>query len=290
MADDPGDGLLELLAQPRLVEPVLLLALDGWIDAAGAARAARQRLVDGDPGQRIARFDVDRLLDHRARRPTLHLVDGVSRRLEWPTLEVFHLESTADNDVLVLHGPEPDHEWRAFAVAVVDLCRRLDVRMVVGLGAYPAAVPHTRPTRLSCTAGNPELAERLDFLRASIQVPAGAQAAVEMEAGRSGIPAVGIWAQVPHYLSGSSYPPAAQALLAGVAELTGLAIDEGSLAEAALVARTRLDDLVARNPEHVAMLEKLEAAYDDLHDVRGHLPDGEQLAAELERFLRDHDD
>lgn len=290
MSDEPtGRGLLEVLAEPRLVDPVLLLALDGWIDAAGAARAARQRLVEGDPGQRIARFDVDRLLDHRARRPTLHLVDGVSRRLEWPTLEVFHLESTTDNDVLVLHGPEPDHEWRAFAAAVVDLCRRIDVRMVVGLGAYPAAVPHTRPTRLSCTAGSPELAERLDFLRATIEVPAGAQAVVEMEAGRAGIPAVGIWAQVPHYLSGASYPPAAQALLTGVAELTGLAIDEGSLAEAALAARTRLDDLVARNPEHVTMLEKLEAAYDDLHDARGHLPDGEQLAAELERFLRDHD-
>ncbi|MEC9467066.1 MAG: PAC2 family protein [Actinomycetota bacterium] len=290
MADDPGDGLLELLAQPRLVEPVLLLALDGWIDAAGAARAARQHLVEGDPGHRIARFDTDRLLDHRARRPTLHLVEGVSRRLDWPTLEVFHLESTADSDVLVLHGPEPDHEWRAFAQAVVGLCRRLGVRMVVGLGAYPAAVPHTRPTRLSCTAGSPELAQRLDFLAATLEVPAGAQAVVEMEAGRAGIPAIGIWAQVPHYLSGSSYPPAAQALLAGVSELTGLEIAEGPLAEAALAARTRLDDLVARNPEHVTMLEKLEAAYDDLHDIRGQLPDGEQLAAELERFLRGNGD
>ena len=281
MADDPGDGLLELLAQPRLVEPVLLLALDGWIDAAGAARAARQHLVEGDPGHRIARFDTDRLLDHRARRPTLHLVEGVSRRLDWPTLEVFHLESTADNDVLVLHGPEPDHEWRAFAQAVVGLCRRLGVRMVV---------PHTRPTRLSCSAGSPELAQRLDFLAATLEVPAGAQAVVEMEAGRAGIPAIGIWAQVPHYLSGSSYPPAAQALLAGVSELTGLEIAEGPLAEAALAARTRLDDLVARNPEHVTMLEKLEAAYDDLHDIRGQLPDGEQLAAELERFLRGNGD
>ncbi|HCV33272.1 MAG TPA: hypothetical protein DGF10_01280, partial [Acidimicrobiaceae bacterium] len=234
--------------------------------------------------------DTDRLLDHRARRPSLHLVDGVSRRLEWPTLEVFHLESTADNDVLVLHGPEPDHEWRGFAAAVVDLCRRFNVRMVLGLGAYPAAVPHTRPTRLSCTAGSPDLAGRLDFVTATIEVPAGAQAVIEMEAGRAGIPAIGIWAQVPHYLSGSSFPPATQALLTGVAELTGIEIDEGSLAEASLATRTRLDDLVAQNPEHVTMLEKLEAAYDDLHDARGLLPDGEQLAAELERFLRDHDD
>ena len=287
MADRP---LVEVLETPALDGPVLLLALDGWIDAAGAATEARQRLLEGDPGRRIARFDTDRLLDHRARRPTLHLVDGVSRRMEWPALELFLLESTTETDLLVLHGPEPDHEWRAFAEAVVDLCRQFGVKMVVGLGAYPAAVPHTRPTRLSCTAGSADLTERLDFVTATVEVPAGAQAVIEMEASRAGISAIGLWAQVPHYLSATSYPPAALALLAGLAQLSGATVDEGPLSEASLATRARLDDLVARNPEHVTMLEKLEAAYDDLHDVRGQLPDGDQLAAELERFLRSHDD
>ena len=162
--------------------------------------------------------------------------------------------------------------------------------MVVGLGAYPAAVPHTRPTRLSCTAGSADLTERLDFVTATVEVPAGAQAVIEMEASRAGISAIGLWAQVPHYLSATSYPPAALALLAGLAQLSGATVDEGPLSEASLATRARLDDLVARNPEHVTMLEKLEAAYDDLHDVRGQLPDGDQLAAELERFLRSHDD
>ena len=287
MADRP---LVEVLETPALDGPVLLLALDGWIDAAGAATEARQRLLEGDPGSRIARFDTDRLLDHRARRPTLHLVDGVSRRMEWPALELFLLEFATGTDVLVLHGPEPDHEWRAFADAVVDLCRQFGVQMVIGFGAYPAAVPHTRPTRLSCTAGSSDLTERLDFVTATVEVPAGAQAVIEMEASRAGISAIGLWAQVPHYLSATSYPPAALALLAGLAQLSGVTVDEGPLSEASLATRARLDDLVARNPEHVTMLEKLEAAYDDLHDVRGQLPDGDQLAAELERFLRSHDD
>jgi predicted ATP-grasp superfamily ATP-dependent carboligase len=281
---------VEVFETPRLEAPVLVLALDGWIDAAGAARDARQRLVDGDPGRRIARFDTDRLLDHRARRPTLHLVDGVSRRMDWPSIELFLLESTSDTDVLVLHGPEPDHEWRAFSEAVMGLCHDLDVQMVVGLGAYPAAVPHTRPTRLACTAGSPEATELLDFLTATLEVPAGVQAVIEMAASSAGIAAIGLWAQVPHYLAASSYPPAALALLNGLGELTGVSFQDGPLAESALATRARLDDLVTRNPEHITMLEKLESAYDDLHDLRGQLPDGEQLAAELERYLRDHGD
>jgi predicted ATP-grasp superfamily ATP-dependent carboligase len=281
---------VEVFETPRLEAPVLVLALDGWIDAAGAARDARQRLVDGDPGRRIARFDTDRLLDHRARRPTLHLVDGVSRRMDWPSIELFLLESTSDTDVLVLHGPEPDHEWRAFSDAVMGLCHDLDVQMVVGLGAYPAAVPHTRPTRLACTAGSPEATELLDFLTATLEVPAGVQAVIEMAASSAGIAAIGLWAQVPHYLAASSYPPAALALLNGLGELTGVSFQDGPLAESALATRARLDDLVTRNPEHITMLEKLESAYDDLHDLRGQLPDGEQLAAELERYLRDHGD
>ena len=281
---------MEVFETPRLEAPVLVLALDGWIDAAGAARDARQRLVDGDPGRRIARFDTDRLLDHRARRPTLHLVDGVSRRMDWPSIELFLLESTSDTDVLVLHGPEPDHEWRAFSDAVMGLCHDLDVQMVVGLGAYPAAVPHTRPTRLACTAGSPEATELLDFLTATLEVPAGVQAVIEMAASSAGIAAIGLWAQVPHYLAASSYPPAALALLNGLGELTGVSFQDGPLAESALATRARLDDLVTRNPEHITMLEKLESAYDDLHDLRGQLPDGEQLAAELERYLRDHGD
>ncbi len=100
MGEESGSELLEIIETPLLADPVLLLAMDGWIDASGAARVARQHILDGEHGRRIDRFDTDRLLDHRARRPTLHLVDGVSGRLEWPTLDVFLFESTAAHDVL----------------------------------------------------------------------------------------------------------------------------------------------------------------------------------------------
>jgi hypothetical protein len=281
-----GRDLVEFFDPPDLERAVLVLALDGWIDAAGTAGEVRSHLLAGD-GRMIGRFDTDRLLDHRARRPTLSLVDGVSRGLDWPAIELRLLDHIEGRDVLLLHGAEPDHEWRAFSDAVMALCRSLDVRMVVGLGAYPAAVPHTRPTRLSCTAGSPEMTERLDFVTATIEVPAGVQAVIEMEASRTGIPAIGLWAQVPHYLSATSFAPATEALLAGFAALAGVDIDITPITERALSARTRLDEMVARDPEHVAMLEKMEATYDDLHDARLRLPSGEDLAAELEKFLRD---
>lgn len=280
------ERLLVEMERPDLESPVLVVALDGWIDAAGAAADAVSHLLSGG-GHAVARFDTDRLLDHRARRPTLRLVDGVARGLEWPRIEVRLLDHVEGRDVLLLHGAEPDHEWRAFAAEVVDCCRGLGVVLVVGLGAYPAAVPHTRPSRLACTAGSEELTQRLDFVTASLEVPAGAQAAIEVAATAAGIDAVGLWAQVPHYLSATSFAPATESLLEGLATLLGVDLGLAPVTEQALAARTRLDELVARDPEHVTMLEKLEAIYDDLHDPRAQLPSGEDLAAELERFLRE---
>ena len=187
--------------------------MEGWIDAAGAAQGARNQLLETGVGRCLARFNTDRLLDHRHRRPILRLVDGVASGLTWPTLELSLLEGISETEILLLHGVEPDHEWRAFAATVTDLCVRFGVDLVIGLGAYPAAVPHTRPTRLSCTAGNAEMKTRLEVITASAEVPAGAQAVVEETTATAQIPTIGLWAQVPHYLSTGPFPPATLALL-----------------------------------------------------------------------------
>jgi hypothetical protein len=130
---------------------------------------------------------------------------------------------------------------------------------------------------------------RLEVVTASAEVPAGAQAVIEADIATEGVPTIGLWAQVPHYLSAGPYPPATLALLAGVTELTSAIFDTGILPSQALSARGRIDELVGRNPEHVAMIEKLESAYDDLHEPSAQLPSGEDLAAELEAFLRTQD-
>lgn len=284
---NPGPELFEMVANPDLESPVLVLALEGWVEAAGATRASYQQIKRSSEMKLITRFNTDRLLDHRARRPTMKLVDGVIQRLDWPAIEINLLEQEGQRPLLLLHGPEPDHEWKSFAQSVVKVAIELNVELVVGLGSYPAAVPHTRPTRIACTASTPELVKKLEFVTATLEIPAGIQASIEVAAAAAGIPAIGIWAQVPHYLSATGFPPATMALLEGFTELTGIPIELGSLVEKSLATRSRLDDLIVQNPEHVTMLEKLEEAYDNLHDSRIQLPSGEDLAAELERFLRD---
>ncbi|MBA2498045.1 MAG: PAC2 family protein [Acidimicrobiia bacterium] len=164
--------LYEMVEGPDLDSPVLVLALDGWIDAGLGAQSAREALVDGLDTVTVATFDAEALIDHRARRPVLHIVEGVATGLTWPSIELRAASDHDGNDLLLLVGAEPDQRWRAFAGAVVDLALDLGARLAVGLGAYPAPVPHTRPSRLAVTAGTAELA-RHGQVRTTVDVPAG---------------------------------------------------------------------------------------------------------------------
>lgn len=279
----------ELHQEPDLESPILVLSLEGWIDAGYAASSAGAVLLAAYDMVPVATFDADELLDHRARRPIMHLVDGVNTGLSWPGIELRSASDEAGNDLLFLLGAEPDHSWRAFTHAVVDLALQFGTRMVVGLGAYPAAVPHTRPTMLSITASTTEVAAAWPYLRGTLDVPAGVQAAIERRCAEVGLPAIGLWAQVPHYTSAMAYPAASLALLKALGDVTGVSVPTGDLAEDASSARSRLDAIIADNPEHAEMVEHLEREADN-QDQAGPLPSGDDLAAELEQFLREQGD
>jgi proteasome assembly chaperone (PAC2) family protein len=284
--------LYQLLEEPELETPVAVLALDGWIDAGLGAQNARQALLQSLDTTTVATFDADALLDYRSRRPTMHLVDGVLTGLTWPSIELHAATDVDGNDLLLLVGAEPDHQWQAFAGAAVDLLVRFDARMVVGLGAYPAAVPHTRPTRLAAAASDESLA-RFCAVRTTIDVPTGVQGAVERHAAETGIPAIGLWAQVPHYVSAMPSPAASAALVDGLATVAELSLPSDELHRQAQALRSRLDELVAGNPEHVQMVHQLEAQWDGEEAAGADgfgtqpLPSGDELAAELERYLRE---
>jgi len=286
--------LHEVVVRPDLEEPVLVIGLDGWIDAGFAANTAIGHLREVMETTLVATWDADVLVDHRSRRPAMHLVEGVNTGMTWPAIELRHGRDPDGRDILLLVGAEPDVRWRRFSADVVALAKELGVRLAVGFGAYPAPVPHTRQSRLATTATSAELALQAGQIRSTLDVPSGAMAAIERACADADLPATGLWAQVPHYVSAMPYPDAAASLVDGLAALAGLRLDASPLREAARVLRVRLDGLVADNPEHQAMVTQLEASVDaelasepDSGFGGVEVPSGDELAAEVERFLRD---
>lgn len=275
-----------------LRDPVLAVHLEGWIDAGSAGAGAMNALRNSLDTTLVASFHVDHLLDQRARRPFVRVADGVNTGLDWPKIELHWARDHDGRDLLLLAGPEPDYQWRTFARDVRDLGKDLGVRLMVGLGAFPSPLPHTRPCPLVCTATTAQLAQEIGFMPGTFDVPAGIEAVLEQGFAGAGVPAVGLWARVPHYLAAQPYPVASLALVEALARLGGLELDLSALRQAAAETRERLDLLVAADPRVTGLVEALEAQVDaeastSLAAGFGDLPTGDEIAAELERFLRD---
>jgi hypothetical protein len=260
--------------------PVLIAALDGWVNGGQAATLAAEQLAAN--GRVVATFDGDRLFDYRSRRPTLDVIDGKLSELEWPRLELT-VSRVEDRDLLVLTGAEPDFRWHELADAVRSLAERLRVTSWVSLGAIPSTVPHTRPVPVLGTASSSGLLPPgvsqgpIGHLR----VPAAALSVLELAVSGVGVPALGFFAQVPHYAAGS-YPSAAIALLRCVGDYLAVELPVGELGRRALETRTLLDAATARDEATRTYIESLEQAA----DAAG-TPSGEDLIADIERYLRD---
>ncbi|MGH3665533.1 MAG: PAC2 family protein [Egibacteraceae bacterium] len=271
---------------PALRQPVLLVAMDGFVDAGQAAGTAGMFLRHRWRSRLVARFDRDAFLDYRARRPTAVVDLGRLQRIDWPDLELLAAEVDGPRDAYLLLGPEPDMRWESFGDAVVDLCRRLDVDTVIGLGAYPAATPHSRPVRImravNAAAGDlvPEAGEISGYTG-----PVGAGTAMQAPLAAAGVPAVGLWAEVPHYIAGSPNPRAALALVRLVAAVLHTSVDTTELEAAAKLHDEQVAEAVAEHPDAKEMVTALELVYDQGGDNE-ELPSGDDIAREIERFLR----
>jgi hypothetical protein len=266
---------------PMLTAPVLIAAFDGWIDAAGAATACANHVGEG--GRVLASFDVDSLNDYRARRPVLDVVDGVLARMQWPDIVLRYVE-IGGRDLLVLVGPEPDYKWKQLGDDVLELAHRLGVVEWISLGAIPAAVPHTRPVPVLATASTD--ASLRDGEQQGpggiLRVPAAALSALEMTVAAAGIPAIGYYAQVPHYIGASAYAPASLALLQHLERRLGVIIPLGTLGDDAAAQRQRLDAAIAEDDDSREYLERLEAIASEER-----VPSGDEIASEIERYLKE---
>jgi hypothetical protein len=272
--------LYRLHGSPELIAPTMITALDGWVDAGSAATTAAGQLAED--GEAVATFNADLVFDYRARRPTLHIVDGRPGSLDWPELVIRH-RRLGDHDLLILTGPEPDFRWHELADDLVALADTLGVTEWISLGAIPAAVPHTRPVPVLGTES------RRGGLRGGVQagpsgllrVPAAAISVIDLAVTAAGVPAVGYFAQIPHYVSGV-YPSAAIELLRAVGRHLDEAIDTSALQGEADALQVRLSAAAAADDTTRTYVERLEAMVDEAR-----LPSGDDLISEIERFLRD---
>jgi proteasome assembly chaperone (PAC2) family protein len=265
---------------PELREPVLLVAIGGWVDAglagAGAASAVIEQLASA---RRFARLDLHDLADLQQTRPTVRLLDGVTRTIDWPSIDL--VAGNLGRDVVVCAGPEPSIRWREVIAEIVSAAQRVGVARAVTLGGIPMPVSHRRPVSVMITATAHSLLQEAGAVavRPDYSGPTGMQTALQLALGEAGIPTFGLWAQVPHYVAGSPSPPAIRALLEKTRDLTRLDVDLRALDEQCDAYVARVDESVQERPDVEELVRGLDSAPSP--------PTGDELVAEIERFLRE---
>jgi hypothetical protein len=287
------DDVPELDAPDRGL--TMVLVLDGFLDAGNAAARAARHLVDLGDGPVVATFDVDQFHDYRARRPAMSFVRDHYEAYDAPRLVVRLLHDAGGTPYLLLHGPEPDNRWEAFARAVREVVERFGVSRVVSMGSVPMAVPHTRPIAITHHANDPDLLIGESAWRGELRIPSSAQALLEVRLGEWGHPAMGFVAHIPHYLAQLDYPKAAAALLEHVEKAGRLTIDLSALRLEAedreleiaryLAANEEVNDVVIALEQQYDAFERAEESGSSLLAEDQPLPTGEQLGQQFEQFL-----
>ena len=281
---------LNVSFRPELKRPVLIAAFRGWNDGGQGASHGAAYLAKQWSAARFAEIEPEGFFDFQAVRPHVSLVDGETRRIDWPDNGFFHASVPGtDRDAVLLLGIEPNLRWRTFSGLVLELARDLGVEMLVTFGSLLADVPHTRPAPVTAAATDPALVAELGLEASRYEGPTGIVGIVHDQCREAGIASVSLWAAVPHYVSLAPSPRAALALVRRFGELMHLDIDLGELEHAAEEYAEQVSEAVSTDAETAAYVEELEQRVDAL-TPEGDIPSGESLAAELSRFLRERDE
>jgi predicted ATP-grasp superfamily ATP-dependent carboligase len=269
----------------------MVCAFKGWNDAGEAASAALSYIRGSFDAQEIGGIDPEEFYDFTAVRPTVRLTEGSAREIEWPE-NLFSVATVAgaDGDLVLLQGVEPSLRWRRFTEDVISIARELGVRMVITLGALLADVPHSRPVAVAGITSDEALVEELGFEPPSYEGPTGIVGVIQRACAEEGVPAVSLWASVPHYVAASPNPKVALALVRAFEGAAGVAVDGGELEEAADDYERQVTAAVASDPEVKAFVERLENAMDEVQAENppdeGSLPSADTIARDFQRFLR----
>jgi len=280
---------------PELERPVLIAGFTGWNDAAEASSLAVGTLKDAWGARRFGHFDAEEFFDFQATRPQITLTDGFTRTIEWPentlSTTAAAVEALRGRGAVLLSGPEPNFRWRSFCDAVAETARDLGAEMIVTMGALLADVPHSRPVSVSANSQDPGLVENLKLSASRYEGPTGITGVLHRFCAEAGLPSVSFWASVPHYLPAVPSAPAALALLQNLSILLRIDVDTSELEETATSYQEQVSVAVAQDSDLSSYVQMLEERFDS--QVEGgerNLPTGDDLAQELEGFLRERND
>ncbi len=281
---------LDIEKAPNLREPALLMAFAGWNDASNAATTAASFITEKMGGLEFARIDSDPFYNFQDMRPQVSLDEGNRRKITWPTNAFYACETPdLEHDVVVFLGVEPHLQWGRFSKIVLSMVRECRVRMAVTVGALLADVYHRSRVRVTGTSTNPELAARLGLSPSRYEGPTGIVGVLNNLFRDESLPAVSVWANVPHYVNVSPNPKAALALVERLSDLLSYPLNLSELEAGAHEFEEKVDEALEKNKsvqDYVNQLRIRDEEQDDEEIRPGELPSGDDLARELERFLR----
>jgi proteasome assembly chaperone (PAC2) family protein len=292
MTEPNADGLT-WHARPTLRRPVFVAGFEGWNDAADAASDAASWLVRHGDLEPFASIDPEFHVDFQARRPRVELLDGVTRSVHWPRNEFYAVRRPeADHDLIVLVGCEPNYRWQSFCRAIVDVARAYECEYVFTFGALLADTPHSRGIRVTGTASNAALIERFNLQVSRYEGPTGIVGVLQDALQTAGLPAISLWAPVPHYIAQPPNPLAIRELLVRLNQLVDVRLDVSDLDTSIVAWRHGIDETISGDEDMTAYVQQLEERFDESIEPEPafdaiSMPSADDLADEVERFLRE---
>jgi proteasome assembly chaperone (PAC2) family protein len=284
-----GVDHVEWSERPDLRSPLMVVAFKGWNDAGEAATAALDYLVDSFEATEFARIDPEEFYDFTAVRPTVRLLEGRTRIIEWPenTFSAARVAG-AEHDLVLFEGVEPSLRWNAFAQLLIDVAREVGAASVITLGALLADVPHSRPVPMTGIASDQSLVEQLGFERSTYEGPTGIVGVLHHACAAAGLRSISLWASVPHYVAAAPNPKAALALIRSFEGATNVAVEARELEESAEDYERQVNAAVASDPDVKSFVERLEQTMDEVAEDMPpeRIPSADAIARDFQRFLR----
>ena len=283
--------MLHVEQWPTLSDPVLVYAFTGWVDAGLAGQGTLALLIEqleARGGRQFGRIDLTDLLDLQQTRPTVRLVDGGLRRVQWPEVELW--AGHIGRDVVCIRGPEPSIQWPTFASWIVEIATRCGAREAYGIGGMPHVITHRQPVPVLATASKRSIAQEVGPLRDDYLGATGLNTVVQAALGEAGIRSIGLWAQVPQYVAGSPSPPAVRALARRLSELARVEPELRALDARAAAYRDKVEEGLQERPDVLAIVNQIDEQWNDSSHWERALPSADELASEIEQFLRSQND